>query len=65
MDLYRIDDESEFEMAGGRDIMFSSGVSVIEWAEKIAGYFPDNTIKVNIEIEKSGSRKITIDNIKL
>jgi len=60
MDLYRINDVSEFELAGGRDIMFSNGISVIEWAEKIADYFPDNTIKVNIEIEEKSSRKITI-----
>jgi len=65
MDLYRLNDVNEFELAGGRDIMFSNGISVIEWAEKIADYFPDSTIKVNIEIEKSGSRKIIIDNIDL
>lgn len=65
MDLYRLSDENEFEMIGGRDILFSSGISVIEWAEKIAGYFPDNAIKVNIEIEKNGNRKITINGIDL
>ena len=65
MDLYRLNDENEFEMAGGRDILFSDGISVIEWAEKLAGYFPNKTINVNIEIEKNGNRKITIDNIDL
>jgi len=65
MDLYRLNEINEFEMAGGKDIMYSNGVSVIEWAEKIADYFPDNTIKVNIEIEKNGKRKITIENISL
>ena len=65
MDLYRLDDVNDFEMAGGKDIMFSNGISVIEWAEKLTDYFPDTTIKVNIEIEKSGSRKITIDGIDL
>lgn len=60
MDLYRLNDVSEFEMAGGRDLIYSNGISVIEWAEKLTDYFPDNTIKINIEIEENGSRKITI-----
>jgi len=65
MDLYRLNDVNEFELAGGRDILFSNGISVIEWAEKIADYFPDNTIKINIEIEKNGSRKIIICGLNL
>ena len=65
MDLYRLNDENEFEMAGGRDLLFSNGISVIEWAEKIGDYFPDKTIRVNIEIEKNGNRKIIIENIDL
>ena len=65
MDLYRLNDVNEFEMIGGRDLLFANGISVVEWAEKISDYFPNNTIKVNIEIEKNGSRKITIENIDL
>ncbi len=60
MDLYRISDSDEFEMIGGRDIIYSGGISVIEWAEKIEDYLPEKMIHVNIDIERDGSRIITI-----
>ena len=43
-----------------RQIIYSKGISVIEWAEKITEYLPENTILVNIEITADGNRKITI-----
>ncbi len=60
MDLYRISDADEFEMIGGRDLIYSGGISVIEWAEKIEEYLPEKMICVNIEIDHDGSRIITI-----
>ena len=60
MDLYRISDADEFEMIGGRDLIYSGGISVIEWAEKIEEYLPEKMICVNIEIDQDGSRIITI-----
>ena len=60
MDLYRISDSDEFEMIGGREIIYSGGISVIEWAEKIEEYLPEKMIHVNITINNDGSRKITI-----
>ena len=64
MDLYRISDPDEFEMTGGRDLLFSGGISVIEWAEKIADYLPDNIIRINIDIIENNKRKITISGIE-
>jgi tRNA threonylcarbamoyladenosine biosynthesis protein TsaE len=65
MDLYRISTSEEFEMIGGREIIYSNGVSVIEWAEKISDYLPNDIIRVDIAITESNSRKITIDGIEL
>lgn len=65
MDLYRISTSEEFEMIGGREIIYSNGVSVIEWAEKISDYLPDNIIRVDIAITENNCRKITIDGIEL
>ena len=64
MDLYRISDSDEFEMIGGRDIIYSGGISVIEWAEKIKEYLPEKMIHVNININNDGSRKIRITGIE-
>ena len=60
MDLYRISDSDEFEMIGGRDLIYSNGISVIEWAEKIEEYLPEKMIHVNIDINSDGSRNIRI-----
>ncbi len=60
MDLYRISDSDEFEMIGGRDLIYSNGISVIEWAEKIQEYLPEKMIHINISIEKDNSRRITV-----
>ena len=64
MDLYRIADPDEFEMIGGRELLFSGGVSVIEWAEKIKTYLPESTINVYIEIYEDGKRNITVSGIE-
>ena len=60
MDLYRLSGPDEFEMIGGRDLIYSSGISVIEWAEKIIEYLPENIIHINISINTDSSRKIII-----
>ena len=60
MDLYRISDSDEFEMIGGRDLIYSNGISVIEWAEKIQEYLPEKMIHINISIEKDNTRRITV-----
>ncbi len=65
MDLYRISTSEEFEMIGGREVIYSNGVSVIEWAEKISDYLPPDIIRVDIAIKENNSRKITIDGIEL
>ena len=65
MDLYRISDPEELEMTGAKDLIFSGGVSVIEWAEKIGEYLPEEIIKINITIDENRDRIITIDGIDI
>ncbi len=48
MDLYRIEGIEEFEMLGVDDLMFSDGLTVIEWSERITEYLPDNHITISI-----------------
>lgn len=64
MDLYRISDPDEFETTGGRELLFSGGIAVIEWAEKISSYLPDDMVRVNIAIREDKTRIITITGIE-
>jgi tRNA threonylcarbamoyladenosine biosynthesis protein TsaE len=60
IDLYRINDEEELEYLGITDIVYTDGISVIEWGEKAQSILPDNTVFINIAILENGSRKIEI-----
>lgn len=49
-DLYRIDDPEELIEVGLTDYMYSDGVTVVEWFEKM-GELPPEYIKIQIYVE--------------
>ncbi len=49
-DVYRLGDIDEFYDLGYEEYIYSSGVTVIEWADKVLELFPEN--RINIEIKK-------------
>ena len=59
MDLYRIKDEEEAIRAGIEDCIYSGNLCLVEWPDKAAGLFPDNTVYLNIEIVDTNTRRIT------
>ena len=65
LDLYRLSGEDEFESMGGEDFLYPDGVTLIEWSEKIEDMLPDNTIFININIDKDLKRIIDIKGIEL
>ena len=60
LDLYRLSGEDEFESMGGEDFLYSDGVTLIEWREKIESMRPDDTIYVKITINEDLTRTIEI-----
>ena len=64
MDLYRIDSIEEFELLGAEEFFYSTGVSLIEWAEKIENLLPDNTIFISFEITSGDAREVIIEGIQ-
>lgn len=60
LDLYRLSGEDEFESMGGEDFLYSDGVTLIEWSEKIESMLPDDTIYVRITINEDLTRTIDI-----
>ncbi len=65
LDLYRLSGEDEFESMGGEDFLYSDGVTLIEWSEKIEDMLPDDTVFINITINEDLTRSIDIRGIEL
>jgi len=63
IDVYRINDDRDFENINGPEIIQSDGISVIEWSGRIPRSLPDDKISVNIEITGASSRLIKIEGI--
>ena len=61
MDLYRIRDEAEAIQAGVEDALYSGNICLVEWPEKAAGIFPDNSLTVRLYTTGTESRKLEIN----
>lgn len=59
-DFYRIEDETEVLDLGYEDYFFSGSYCFIEWPEKIPNLLPDNTVKVDVEVDQNNNRLISI-----
>lgn len=61
IDLYRLDEEKQFNQLGLQDLLHTSeDIVLIEWAEKIEKQLPKDTICIYIEKTSDSIRKITI-----
>ena len=58
-DLYRFNDEEEWEAAGFRDYFNAHSVCLIEWPEKAAQVLPAPDIEINFDI-KVDSRRVHV-----
>ncbi len=63
IDLYRLDGAEEFEMIGGEEFLYTDGVTLIEWAEKIGELLPPNLKRITIAIEENLERTITVEGV--
>lgn len=59
LDLYRIRDEEEAVQAGIEDTLYSGATCMVEWAEKIPGLLPEETIHVTIFPVKEGRKLVS------
>ena len=64
MDLYRIESIEEFELLGAEELLYGTGVSIIEWAEKIEQLLPDSCISISFDIDADAERDIQIEGIE-
>jgi len=61
IDLYRLKDEEEAVRAGVEDCIYSGDICLVEWAEKAPALFPEDAVKVSIQMVDENSRKIIIN----
>ncbi len=62
LDVYRLSGAEDFFDLGAQEFMYSNGVTIIEWSEKIMSELPESTIIIKIEPIEDSARKITIEN---
>jgi tRNA threonylcarbamoyladenosine biosynthesis protein TsaE len=60
IDAWRLQSDEDFTNIGGDEIISGSGITVIEWSERISGALPKNSVRITIEITGGSSRKISI-----
>ncbi len=60
IDLYRLQHGYEVEELGWEELIFSSGVTLIEWAEKILPLLPGERMEVHLEWVNAVERKLMV-----
>ena len=60
IDLYRIDSVPQALAIGIEDYLNGTGVTVIEWAERIASLLPPHTTRIRIESLGENTRRIEV-----
>ncbi len=56
-DVYRLENVEEIYDLGFEEYFYGEGVSIIEWAEKIEDFLPEERIVINIEKDKNDINK--------
>ncbi len=58
-DLFRLNSSEEFLDLGYEEYFYGEGLTVIEWAEKIEIFLPNNHLKINIKFSNYYKRTIS------
>ena len=59
-DCYRLENVAEAEDIGVEDYFDSGAVCLIEWPERIEELLPDDTVRVDINVQDDDSRLVTL-----
>ena len=61
MDFYRLNSEREILNIGVEDYFYGDGICLVEWAEKLGAWFPENAVLIEIRHVGNNRRSITIE----
>jgi len=59
-DLYRLENNERIEDLGYEEYFFGNGITLIEWAEKIQKYLPEQMLKIMIKMNNKNNHVRTI-----
>ena len=60
LDVYRLSDGGEFIDLGAEEMMESQSVQLIEWADQVAEYLPDERLEIEFAVTGEVSRDILV-----
>lgn len=60
IDAYRLRDDDEFLALGPEEYFESNGLTLIEWADRVAGCLPREYVEVRVEVAGDQSRRFEI-----
>lgn len=60
IDLYRLKNTTEAIQAGVEECLYSGNICLVEWPQRAASIFPDDTVKVYMEVISEKGRRIRI-----
>ena len=60
LDLYRLKDGREAIRAGVEDCLYSGEICLVEWPERAAGIFPEDTLEIFLDIRDENTRIIRV-----
>jgi tRNA threonylcarbamoyladenosine biosynthesis protein TsaE len=60
IDAYRLRGNDDFSAIGGEELVFSEGISIVEWCERISGFIPPSALRVNIELIGDNERRVHV-----
>jgi tRNA threonylcarbamoyladenosine biosynthesis protein TsaE len=61
VDLYRIDKPSELDELGLEEILGGDGVAIVEWAERLGAWRPDDALVITIEDLGGTERALVVE----
>ena len=59
MDLYRVGSVEQTEELGIEEYLEGDGLTVVEWADNVPGIFPDDSLRVHIELVSERERRMS------
>jgi len=59
-DVYRLAGDEEFQRLGPQEYFSAGGITLIEWADKVAASLPDERLEIAIAVTGETSRQLTL-----
>lgn len=60
LDAYRLKDDDEFRELGPEEFFESDGLTIVEWADKVADCLPEERVEIEIEVTGRTSRRFIV-----